>query len=759
MIKRTRRAGFFLTLLGVVLLTGCGNTGEQNPDVDNPGDDTNEPQTENYTVTFDVDGGSEIESYDVEEGAKLVKPYSPTKEGYAFTGWYKDETFSTAWNFASDTVTSDVTLYAKWEKTYTVSELIELSKEYTDKASTDRYYIQATVDEITNPSYGEMNISDKTGTILVYGTYGADGELRYSELDSKPIAGDMVTLYGTIQEYKGTPEIASGWIIDFSHKEEEFDASQYKSVTIADARKEAVDTKILVEGVVAKFTYNASSNPIGFILVDGTSSIYVYDDQIAAQVKEGNKVKIAGSRDNWILDSEKESAEALGYTGCIQISNCTLVENDNNTNEWDTSWIETTTIKNLMDVDVAIENITSELYKVNALVSKQEGTGFTNYYFYDIDGTTGTYTYTQANGKDFSWLDEFDGKICTVYLTVLNYKSTSSGAAPRLLPVKVIDENYKFDLTTTADMVMTYYVEDQFDTTVYDADPEKEMVTSVSNELLGFENATITYTSDNTNVVSFETTTDATIMHVGDTIGTAKVTATVSYETYKATKDFTLEFKEPETYESINVKAAIDTEVGTEITVKGIVGPSLVNRDGFYLMDETGTIAITTTKETLATVNLGDEVILKGNRDAYSAKNGFPGQTCITSCEILRNSFGEHEIPTNTFISGKTLADIVALDVMEDHTTEVYYIDANVKEEGNQYYTNYTLTSGEETSLTLYCSSGAQYSWLAEFAGQTVTFALAPCNWNAKDPYKGAILFAQKADGTRVYNTLNFDNN
>jgi uncharacterized repeat protein (TIGR02543 family) len=37
-----------------------------------------------------------------------------SKTGYTFGGWYKEAEMSTQWNFAADTVTGDMTLYARW---------------------------------------------------------------------------------------------------------------------------------------------------------------------------------------------------------------------------------------------------------------------------------------------------------------------------------------------------------------------------------------------------------------------------------------------------------------------------------------------------------------------------------------------------------------------------------------------------------------------------------------------------------------------
>ena len=69
-----------------------------------------------YTVTFNSNGGSAVTSLtNVVSGSKISAPTPPTKSGFAFAGWYKDNnTFANAWNFGTDTVTSAVTLFAKW---------------------------------------------------------------------------------------------------------------------------------------------------------------------------------------------------------------------------------------------------------------------------------------------------------------------------------------------------------------------------------------------------------------------------------------------------------------------------------------------------------------------------------------------------------------------------------------------------------------------------------------------------------------------
>ncbi|MBP0726487.1 InlB B-repeat-containing protein [Bacillus sp. RG28] len=67
-----------------------------------------------YTVSFNSQGGSVVDSKTVIFNTTVGEPTAPTRKGYTFVGWYKDTIGQTAWNFATDKVTSSVTLYAKW---------------------------------------------------------------------------------------------------------------------------------------------------------------------------------------------------------------------------------------------------------------------------------------------------------------------------------------------------------------------------------------------------------------------------------------------------------------------------------------------------------------------------------------------------------------------------------------------------------------------------------------------------------------------
>ena len=68
------------------------------------------PEIKTYTVTFNSNGGSNVESQIVVENEKAFQPNNQTKEGYTFAGWYLG---NTKYNF-NNNVTSNITLTAKW---------------------------------------------------------------------------------------------------------------------------------------------------------------------------------------------------------------------------------------------------------------------------------------------------------------------------------------------------------------------------------------------------------------------------------------------------------------------------------------------------------------------------------------------------------------------------------------------------------------------------------------------------------------------
>ena len=69
-----------------------------------------------FTITYDSRGGTDVTTNNQMYGELLEEPESPTREGYVFTGWYKDNACYEMWDVNNDIIESDMTLYAGWQK-------------------------------------------------------------------------------------------------------------------------------------------------------------------------------------------------------------------------------------------------------------------------------------------------------------------------------------------------------------------------------------------------------------------------------------------------------------------------------------------------------------------------------------------------------------------------------------------------------------------------------------------------------------------
>ncbi len=88
---------FFVILSATLLFVSCKD----------------DKKTEYYTVRFDSNGSVAYQSRAIESGELIPKPEDPTRVGYNFLGWFMG---SEKWDFETDTVNSNITLKAEWER-------------------------------------------------------------------------------------------------------------------------------------------------------------------------------------------------------------------------------------------------------------------------------------------------------------------------------------------------------------------------------------------------------------------------------------------------------------------------------------------------------------------------------------------------------------------------------------------------------------------------------------------------------------------
>ena len=123
---------FLLVVAALILLAGCLQK-------------INNEKIPTFTVTFDVQGrGKTPVALTVPKDSLLTAAQTPPLEfsGWEFSGWHKEAACSTPWNNASDTVTENTTLYAKWTQNTTV-DVQDLWQSKTAPCPNDFYRIPA----------------------------------------------------------------------------------------------------------------------------------------------------------------------------------------------------------------------------------------------------------------------------------------------------------------------------------------------------------------------------------------------------------------------------------------------------------------------------------------------------------------------------------------------------------------------------------------------------------------------------------------
>ncbi|GBU28022.1 hypothetical protein R84B8_01580 [Treponema sp. R8-4-B8] len=128
-----------------------------------------------YTVTFNTNGGTPAPAQQtVNIGGKANEPAAMTKSGNVFGGWYKEAAFTNKWNFTTDTVSADITLYAQWNSAAAelyVNDVLQMQAKLPEllawikgnTANNTNYEIRLGENASLLPTEGQFNYPGKTG--------------------------------------------------------------------------------------------------------------------------------------------------------------------------------------------------------------------------------------------------------------------------------------------------------------------------------------------------------------------------------------------------------------------------------------------------------------------------------------------------------------------------------------------------------------------------------------------------------------------
>ncbi|MDE7400665.1 MAG: InlB B-repeat-containing protein [Clostridia bacterium] len=151
-------------------LSACGNT----QDTDPPKDPVS------FTVTFETNGGTPIDSITV-DGSKRLKTVldgkTTEKQDMVFDGWYDDASFNNQVNLDAY-IDGDIKLYAKW-RDYTDAEILENAVKNTRKYAVAAHDSGRVRLNVTNSGYANADVTLSLDNGVI--TAGSHGDKYYKD--------------------------------------------------------------------------------------------------------------------------------------------------------------------------------------------------------------------------------------------------------------------------------------------------------------------------------------------------------------------------------------------------------------------------------------------------------------------------------------------------------------------------------------------------------------------------------------------------
>ena len=115
-------------------------------------------------------------------------------------------------NYVCDTEGCDVVVEPAADSTLTLPQANALGAALKGKDSANKYTVVGTIVEVEDISSGKMTIKDENDvTLYVYKVAG------WADMDEKPVAGDVITLYGIIGSYQSVAQIENAEMKALQH--------------------------------------------------------------------------------------------------------------------------------------------------------------------------------------------------------------------------------------------------------------------------------------------------------------------------------------------------------------------------------------------------------------------------------------------------------------------------------------------------------------------------------------------------------------
>lgn len=175
-----------------------------------------------YTVSFDNNGhGGNTAPQSIGYGYKVDEPEALSETGWTFGGWYKEAGCTNAWNFATDVVNGQTTLYAKWTVNKHNLEWITDGDELTGNYTHGEVAFGTDIVQPNTPTKTGYDFARWDGTVTPIPATMPDRDLSYTAewnpathtqyivkhlqqnvagTDYEEVVADRQTLYGTTED-------------------------------------------------------------------------------------------------------------------------------------------------------------------------------------------------------------------------------------------------------------------------------------------------------------------------------------------------------------------------------------------------------------------------------------------------------------------------------------------------------------------------------------------------------------------------------
>ena len=335
-----------------------------------PESSTEEP--DEYTVTFDTQGGSPIDAKTVTSGTACTEPATnPTKAGSTFAGWYTDSacTDGSEYDF-SKPVTSNITLYAKWIEDGTGNQDSKGFKiEFANKNEVYTYTGSAIKPEIIVTNNGRRVVEGVDYTVKYSNNIKASTEAQIIVTGKGLYAGKATPRKFTIakKDINDTTSIKAGRIVVIKSKKvptpvlyyggtkltaKDFELEEKNKVFSTESANESIkiiginnftgerNISVMVvkdsaalKDVAQKFTVEVNNDALKKLTYTGSSleeeikaCITKVSDKTTGKPLESTQYEIAFPKN--VTDAGKVKFTIVGmdeYSGCNVVKTCTIL--------------------------------------------------------------------------------------------------------------------------------------------------------------------------------------------------------------------------------------------------------------------------------------------------------------------------------------------------------------------------------------------------------------------------------------------------